>query len=244
MPSLDDVDLRKLLLLEADLTHKSLDGIIEFIRDHYGLANIAYVCPALRGCCITDPFLALAYSDIWVEHFQGEGYSFVNPVAPVGERSIVPVDWAYLPRFEKRVQRLFTDASEAGGGTQGLTIPVRGPANGVWALFSVTSYDSHAEWSARRYELMRDMVKVAHFVHQKAYELHVAEAKLELDALTKWEIEALQWAAEGSRLEEIGIMMRISVETVRAHLDSARYKLKALNRTHAITKAIRARLIR
>jgi DNA-binding CsgD family transcriptional regulator len=38
--------------------------------------------------------------------------------------------------------------------------------------------------------------------------------------------------------------MRISAETVKAHLDSARYKLQALNRVHAVTKAIRAGLIR
>ena len=38
--------------------------------------------------------------------------------------------------------------------------------------------------------------------------------------------------------------MKISSETVKAHLDSARYKLGALNRGHAVAKAIRHGLIR
>lgn len=61
-----------------------------------------------------------------------------------------------------------------------------------------------------------------------------------LGGLTRREIEALQWAAEGASVEEIGVAMGIASETVKAHLDSARYKLQALNRTHAIAKALRA----
>jgi DNA-binding CsgD family transcriptional regulator len=131
--------------------------------------------------------------------------------------------------MEKKVRRLFDDAREAGIGTQGLTIPVRGPVNGLWALFSVTSFDSDAQWEARRHELMRDMVHLAHFVHQKAYDLHRVAEEIALGSLTRREIAAA---------------MRIASETVKAHLDSARYKLQALNRTHAIAKALRAGLIR
>jgi DNA-binding CsgD family transcriptional regulator len=125
-----------------------------------------------------------------------------------------------------------------------LAIPVRGPVNGLWALFSVTSFDSDAQWEARRHELMRDMVHVAHFVHQKAYDMHGAVEEIALGSLTRREIEALQWAAEGASVEEIAAAMRIASETVKAHLDSARYKLQALNRTHAIAKALRAGPIR
>jgi DNA-binding CsgD family transcriptional regulator len=52
--------------------------------------------------------------------------------------------------------------------------------------------------------------------------------------------EALEWAGEGKKPTEIASLMRISLETVKAHLDSARYKLRALNRPHAVAKALRA----
>lgn len=244
MRSLETIDPSRLLRLEMDLSDRNLDDVIESIRSAYSLVQIAYVCPGFRGHNINDPFLALTYSNAWVEHYLHEGYHCIDPVMSVGARSVLPIDWAVLPRCEKKVRRLFDDAREAGVGTQGLTIPVRGPVNGLWALFNVTSYDSGAEWAARRHGLMRDMVHVAHFIHQKAYDLHGVAEEIELGAVTKREIEALQWAAEGASIEEIAAAMRISNETVKAHLDSARYKLQALNRTHAITKALRAGLIR
>jgi len=239
MPCLDDIDIRRLLHLEADLTGQSLDGLIEFIRQHYGLANVAYHCPSFRGRSLANPFIALTYSDAWLEHYK----EFIDPVLKVGARAVLPVDWARLPRTDRKMLRLLGEAKEAGVGRQGLTIPVRGPTNGLWALFSVTSDESDIEWAGRRCELMKDLVHVAHYVHQRACELHDKDAPIDLNAITKREIEALEWSAEGKSLADIAILMRISAETVKAHLDSARFKLRALNRVHAVTKAIRAGLI-
>jgi DNA-binding CsgD family transcriptional regulator len=244
MPSLDDVDIRTLLNLEVDLTDQSLEGFIDFIRNRYGLANSVYLCPSFRGFSLTNPFIVTTYSETWAEHYRSEGYVSVDPVNNVGARSVLPLDWSRLPRTDKKVLRMFGEAKDAGVGHQGLTIPVRGPKNGLWALFSVTSDESDVEWSSRRYDLMRDLVHVANYVHQRAYELHTEEAPIDLNAITKREVEALEWSAEGKSLADIAILMRISAETVKAHLDSARYKLQALNRVHAVTKAIRAGLIR
>jgi DNA-binding CsgD family transcriptional regulator len=91
---------------------------------------------------------------------------------------------------------------------------------------------------------MRDLVHVAHYVHQRAYELHAEDAPIDLNTITKRELETLEWSAEGKSIADIAILMRISSETVKAHLDSARFKLQALNRVHAVSKAIRAGLIR
>jgi len=245
MPGLDDVDIRVLLDLETDLTDQTLDGFIKFICERYGLSNTVYLCPSFRGRTLANPFITRTYSDAWAEHYAAQQYVAVDPVINLGARSLLPIDWARLPRTEKKVQRMFGEAKEAGVGQQGLTIPVRGPTNGLWALFIASSDESDASWSARRYELMRDLVHVAHYVHQRAYELHIEEdAPVDLNTLTKREIEALEWSAEGKSLADIAILMRISAETVKAHLDSARFKLQALNRVHAVTKAIRAGLIR
>lgn len=55
-----------------------------------------------------------------------------------------------------------------------------------------------------------------------------------IPGLTKRKTEALEWSAEEKSMKDIAILMRISAETVKAHLDSARYKLHALNRIHAV----------
>jgi DNA-binding CsgD family transcriptional regulator len=244
MASLDDVDIQTMLQLEVDLTDTSLDGFLNFIREHYGLANIAYLCPTFRGRSIENPFSLMTYSEAWIQHYRGQNYTFIDPVVNLGARSLVPLDWARLPREDRKVYRMFGEAQEMGVGRQGLTIPVRGPVNGLWALFNISCDDSDSKWSARRFELIKDLVHIAHYVHQRAYQLHVEDAPLDLDVITKREIEALEWSAEGKTLADIAILMRISVETVKSHLDSARFKLQAINRVHAVTKAIRAGLIR
>jgi LuxR family transcriptional regulator, quorum-sensing system regulator SinR len=243
MASLDDVDIRTMLQLEADLNDQSLDGFMDFVRQHYGLANVAYVCPSFRGRSIMDPFSNMTYSDEWIAHYKAQNYTMIDPVVNIGARSVLPVDWARLPRADKKVQRMFGEAVDFGVGQQGLTIPVRGPTNGLWALFVATSNESGHDWTGRRFELIRDLVHVAHYVHQRAYNLHIEDTPIDLNAITKREIEALEWSAEGKTLADIAILMRISQETVKAHLDSARFKLQALNRVHAVTKAIRAGLI-
>jgi LuxR family quorum-sensing system transcriptional regulator SinR len=245
MQCLDDVDIRMLLHFEADLTHRSLDEFIQFIRSRYDLANVSYCCPSLPAPGATNPFLFATYSSQWIQHYRTQGYAEIDPVKIIGARSIAPIDWAKLPRTDKKARRLFAEAKDAGVGAQGLTIPVRGPSNGLWALFNVTSNDSPAEWIARRFDLTRDIVHVAHYVHQRVCALHLVDETLpDLDTLTKRETEALEWSAEGKSINDISILMRISAQTVKAHLDSARYKLHALNPVHAVTKALQAGIIR
>ena len=67
---------------------------------------------------------------------------------------------------------------------------------------------------------------------------------VDLNVVSKREIEVVEGSAEGSTIEEIAVAMRISATTVRGYLESARFKLGAINRVHAVTKAIRSGLIR
>ncbi|WOJ91369.1 LuxR family transcriptional regulator [Methylocapsa polymorpha] len=243
MSCLDDVDVRTLLRLETNLTDQSLDGFIEQIRQRFSLTNSVYFCPSFRGRSLADPFVTTTYSAGWIEHYKAQRYASIDPVISIGARSVHAVDWAHLPRGDAKVRRLFSEAKEAGVGCQGLTIPVRGPTDGLWALFVATSSESDSEWAGRRHELVKDLTLVAYYAHQRAYELHEMGPTVDLNVVTKIEIEALEWAAAGKSVDETAISMRISTSAVRAHLDSARHKLQALNHVHAVTKAIRAGLI-
>jgi len=61
--------------------------------------------------------------------------------------------------------------------------------------------------------------------------------------LSKREREVLQWAAEGKTEWEIGVILGLSEHTADKFIRSARAKLGATNRTHAVAQAIRMRLI-
>lgn len=62
--------------------------------------------------------------------------------------------------------------------------------------------------------------------------------------LTARELEVLRLVVEGQSNKEIGAALAIAEGTVRAHLNSIFQKLDALDRTHAVTIAIRRGLVR
>jgi LuxR family quorum sensing-dependent transcriptional regulator len=61
--------------------------------------------------------------------------------------------------------------------------------------------------------------------------------------LSKREQEVLQWAAEGKTEWEIGLILGVSEHTADKFIRSARLKLHAGNRTHAVAQAMRLALI-
>ena len=210
----------------------------------YGLSNAVYYSPTLQGFAKTNPFIVLTYKPEWINHYVKCNYETVDPVVSAGVRSLLPVDWGRLDRSNPKAARMFDESREAGVGSQGMTIPMRGVENGVWGLFSITSNESDKEWVRRRPEMIADLVLIGNFLHQKAFEAHHTIEKIDLNAVTRREVEALAWTSEGKSVADIAVLMRISAETVKAHLDSARYKLGALSRVHAVAKAIRHGIIR
>jgi DNA-binding NarL/FixJ family response regulator len=61
--------------------------------------------------------------------------------------------------------------------------------------------------------------------------------------LTQREAEVLLLVAEGMSHDEIGVTLKIGAETVRTHVQKARARLGASNRTHAVATALRLGLI-
>lgn len=62
--------------------------------------------------------------------------------------------------------------------------------------------------------------------------------------MTPRELDCLLWAAEGKSDWDIATILGISRPTVLKHVRSAREKLDAVNRTHAVVKAMRRHLFR
>jgi len=65
----------------------------------------------------------------------------------------------------------------------------------------------------------------------------------EMPILSRREREVLQWAAEGKTEWEIGQILGLSEHTADKFVRSARLKLAAENRTHAVAQALRLGLI-
>lgn len=242
--ALSNLSVQDLMAFEQGPNQFDFLGLIRKMISAYGFQNAVYYSPTLPGRATDDPFSVCTYETEWVQHYFRCKYPLIDPVVHVGARSLLPVDWSGLKGDNPKVIKLFDESREAGVGYQGITVPIRGSENGVWGLFSVTSNEKDTEWRVRRRQFIGDLVLIANFVHQKAYELNASRECVDLNAITRRETEALAWTSEGKTVADVAVLMNISEETVKAHLDSARFKLGALNRVHSVAKAIRHGIIR
>jgi DNA-binding NarL/FixJ family response regulator len=59
------------------------------------------------------------------------------------------------------------------------------------------------------------------------------------DGLTEREIEVLRYIASGNRNRDVGVKLAISEETVKVHMRRIMEKLGAIDRTQAVSIAVR-----
>jgi DNA-binding CsgD family transcriptional regulator len=62
-------------------------------------------------------------------------------------------------------------------------------------------------------------------------------------AMSARELECLEWAARGKTYKDIGAIVGLSFGAVKTYLDTARYKLNAINLPHAVARAVSRGLI-
>lgn len=79
-------------------------------------------------------------------------------------------------------------------------------------------------------------------VFNKLHAIRLTE-KEKCSNLSKREIECLEWTSRGKTSCEIAMIIGLSEHTVNAYLYSACNKLDSVNRVHAVSKAIRAKII-
>ena len=87
------------------------------------------------------------------------------------------------------------------------------------------------------------MILIAHYFNHAALKLEKERAPEPIKALSPREIDTLTFLAMGYSRGQVADMLSISEHTLRAYIESARFKLNAANTTHAITRALTEGLI-
>jgi DNA-binding CsgD family transcriptional regulator len=208
------------------------------LRDSLGIAHVVYHWTNQKG----EQFGAGTYSPEWVVHYVQENYIRVDPVVSGCFRRFHPVEWKQLDWTGKAQRKFLDEAIDGGVGTQGVSVPIRGP-NGQFALFTATSEDTDGAWSTFNRERMRDLILVAHFFNQKALEIRQGSDRASLMRLSPREIDSLTMLAIGYSRAQAAEKLSISEHTLRVYIESARSKLGAANTTHAVAKALTLGLI-
>ena len=219
--------------LERATDLSEIQGKIVALRDHYVVDHIVYHWVSADG----EQYGCGTYDPVWVQRYIDRDYLRIDPVVAGCFQRFHPVDWKRLD-WSSRAARLFKDDAIAHGvGNQGYSIPIRGP-NGQFALFTVSHNTDDETWAAFTLANQRDLILIAHFFNQKALELEVDRTPEPIKQLSPRETDALTFLAMGYARAQVADMLAISEHTLRAYIESARFKLGALNTTHAVSKAL------
>ncbi len=94
------------------------------------------------------------------------------------------------------------------------------------------------EWAAFTTEKVRELILSAHYINQKALEIERGTDKVTTRQLSPRETDALTMLAMGYSRGQAADSLSISEHTLRVYIESARFKLNALNTTHAVARAM------
>jgi DNA-binding CsgD family transcriptional regulator len=227
--------------LEKVESQDQTDSFLRKLVADYELENVAYLGVNLPVQTeFGDLYVATTYSPDWLSRYHTNRYVGTDPVVQHSFLRVAPIDWADIDQTTPAASRIFGEAREFGIGNQGLTIPIHGVL-GEKALFSISKTCSKSEWRAFRREFARDFQLLSFQFHESVLRrehLDVSEI-----VLSDRQTEVLRWASVGKSDWETARICNIREPTVRYHMNGAIAAMRAANKTQAVARAIRMRLI-
>lgn len=229
-----------LVLADLDKANElaDLQKVIERLRDALAVDHMIYHWVNSKGASTGVG----TYSDAWRDRYLSSGYVRIDPVVLGGIRGFHPVDGKRLDWSSKAAKQFQADAIAHGVGNQGMSIPIRGP-HGQFALFTASHNCSDEQWANFIEDVRSDLILLAHFFNNRVLELEPYALPTSTPQLSPRENEALTFLALGYSRAQIAQTLSISEHTLRVYVESARFKLGALNTTHAVAVAIAQGLI-
>lgn len=224
--------------LEQAVALEGLQTATVALRDYFGIDHIVYHWVDSAG----DQYGCGTYDPAWAQRYVEQNYLRVDPVVAGCYQRFHPVDWKRLDWSSKAARAFRADAIKYGVGDQGFSVPIRGP-NGQFALFTASHSCSDAEWDAFTETHRRDLILIAHYFNQKALEFEPGRTPEQSQSLSPREVDAMTLLAIGYSRAQVAETLSISEHTLRVYIESARFKLGAMNTTHAVARALSRGLI-
>lgn len=228
-------------ILEALEGASELSGLqtaIENLRDYFKVDHMVYHWVSGAG----DQYGCGTYSPEWVQRYLEKEYLRIDPVIQGCYQRFHPVDWKRLDWSSKAARAFQHEAIEYGVGNQGFSVPVRGP-NGQFALYTVSHNCDDETWAEFTENNRRNLILIAHYFNQKALDFEPDRQPEAAQALSPREIDAITLLAMGYNRAQVAETLSISEHTLRVYIESARFKLGAMNTVHAVARALSRGLI-
>nr|WP_229673304.1 autoinducer binding domain-containing protein [Salipiger pallidus] len=217
---------------------EQLQAVSENFRDKLRIRHLIYHWVSADG----EQYGCGTYDPAWVQRYIDKGYLRIDPVIQGCYQHFHPVDWKQLDWSSRAARAFHRDAMAHGLGNQGYSVPLRGP-NGQFALFTVNHACDDDTWDDFTSQNRGDLILLAHYFNQKALELEPGRQPEPAQPLSPREIEAMTLLAVGNSRAQVAEALSISEHTLRVYIESARFKLGAMNTTHAVARALSRGLI-
>jgi len=225
-------------MIESAANLEEIGEVMDRFRSQIDVDHVFYRwvdrCGSIYGCSTLPT--------AWQDRYSAMAYHRIDPVAVGCYTAVHPVDWRDLDWSSRLAAAYRKDSLAFGMGSQGYSVPVRGPA-GQYAIFSVSKTCDGDVWDKFTRKHGRDLILVAHYVNRRALDFEMAYYPLPEQPLSLREIEALSLLAEGRSRARVAEALEISEHTLRVYIEGARGKLQAQNTTHAVARAITMGLI-
>ncbi|WP_104400280.1 helix-turn-helix transcriptional regulator [Vibrio penaeicida] len=178
-----------------------------------------------------DVFLINNYPEDWMEWYFEHNYRQSDPVLEYAKSGVAPILWHRdfdaMPTDQQEVMEKAVEY----GLKDGISIPIHGKG-GTIGVFSVANSEHIPDDKA--FEIEANMLSIWPYLHSAMSRVNVCEPK----TLTDREKEVLTWTAEGKTSWEASQIIGVSESTINFHIKNCINKLDAVNRHHAIAKAI------
>lgn len=189
-----------------------------------------------------DHIVFTTYSEDWGDHYFKQKYKYLDPVINYGFQSLLPLDWALLPRNTNPIEAFFGEAREFGISSTGISVPIRG-MYGESCLFSINTDVGSQEWQAFKQSIIGDLTYCAFLFHDLVLSQFLPRSLLLSVKLSPREIEILKWAALGKTSYEMAKILNLSKRTIDAYFSNVHAKLGVVNRTQAVVRATQLGLL-
>lgn len=203
--------------------------------------------PSVRranGTWLAPPLTVRNFPPRWDS--QWDRYSVHDPYFHACLGHTISIDWTVVQRDPHltAIQRECINYLAHFGLSKGLTIPIHLPHGGL-AFIAAIADPEREDWpelvESSRHRLL---VLAHHFQRIALGRVPSPAANTNVGPrLTSREAECLSSTGHGRTYGETARRLGVSIETVRLHLRSACSKLGAVNRAHAVAKAITLGLI-
>lgn len=170
----------------------------------------------------------------WAARYNGRGYLFRDPVFHRLQSDTQPFTWgeSYASCASNADRTLVDGEARAFGLADGFVVPVKTLEERIAAV----------SFGGDRAALDPDdagkLSFVANYAIGRFLQLHAAVNTSPM-RLTPRERECLLWSSEGKTEADIGDILSVSTSTISKHIASARDRLGAINKTHAVAVAMK-----